>query len=112
MARNVGDLGLFLDAMAGPSAAEPFAQPDNSGFRTAAEAPRVPKRVAWSADFGGLTPVRREGDLNKAQEVVADGFPGHEGDVTLDDAALLQSAEALLQPGSREPDAARELSTG
>ena len=60
MARNVGDLGLFLDAMAGPSAAEPFAQPDNSGFRTAAEAPRVPKRVAWSADFGGLTPVDPE----------------------------------------------------
>ena len=57
MARNVGDLGLFLDAMSGPCATEPHAQPDNCGFRTAAEAPRVPKRVAWSADLNGLTPV-------------------------------------------------------
>lgn len=57
MARNVGDLGLFLDAMSGPGVGEPFAQPDNSGFRAAAEMPRIPKRVAWSADLGGLTPV-------------------------------------------------------
>ncbi|MEM7213633.1 MAG: amidase family protein, partial [Pseudomonadota bacterium] len=57
MARNVADLGLFLDAMSGPNASEPFSQPDNSGFRAAAEAPRIPKRVAWSADFDGLTPV-------------------------------------------------------
>ena len=57
MARNVGDLGLFLDSMSGPVSAEPFAQPDNSGFRAAAEAPRIPKRIAWSADLGGLTPV-------------------------------------------------------
>ena len=56
MARNVGDLGLFLDAMSGPDHREPHAQPGN-GFRAAAEAPRVPKRVAWSADLGGITPV-------------------------------------------------------
>ena len=56
MARNVGDLGLFLDAMAGADRREPFAQPDDA-FRAAAEAPRVPKRVAWSVDLGGITPV-------------------------------------------------------
>lgn len=72
MARNVGDLGLFLDAMAGPSAAEPFAQPDNSGFRAAAEAPRVPRRVAWSADLGGLTPVDPE--VRRVTEAAARRF--------------------------------------
>lgn len=61
MARNVGDLGLFLDAMAGPSAAEPVGQADpRYPFRVFAEAPRVPKRIAFSADFGGLTPVDPE----------------------------------------------------
>ena len=59
MARNAGDLGLFLDAMAGPDHREPFSQPDGA-FRAAAEAPRVPRRVAWSVDLGGLTPVDPE----------------------------------------------------
>jgi len=58
MARNVGDTGLFLDAMAGAHPAEPFGQPDpGTSFRAAAERPAVPKRVALSMDFGGLTPV-------------------------------------------------------
>ena len=58
MARNVGDLGLFLDAMQGAHPAEPFAQPAaDPSYRTQAESPKVPKRVAWSADFGGITPV-------------------------------------------------------
>jgi amidase len=56
MARNVGDLGLFLDAMAGPDRRDPRAQPENSGFRAAAEAPRLPRRVAFSRDLG-ITPV-------------------------------------------------------
>lgn len=56
MARNVGDLGLFLDALSGADPREPFCQPAGD-FRAAAEAPVVPKRVAWSADFGGITPV-------------------------------------------------------
>ena len=57
MARNVGDVGLFLDAMAGADPSEPFAQPDSDvSFRAAAERPRVPRRVAWSPDFG-ITPV-------------------------------------------------------
>ncbi|MEM1298832.1 MAG: amidase family protein [Pseudomonadota bacterium] len=68
MARNVGDLGLFLDAMSGADAREPFAQPD-SAFRAAAEAPRVPLRVAYSPDLGGLTPVDPE--VRKLTEAAA-----------------------------------------
>jgi amidase len=59
MARNVGDVGLLLDAMAGPDPRDPRAQPGNSGFRAQAEAPRVPRRVAFSRDFG-ITPVDPE----------------------------------------------------
>ncbi|MEM7669227.1 MAG: amidase family protein [Pseudomonadota bacterium] len=59
MARNVGDLGLLLDAMAGPSPHEPYAQPGNSGFRAAGEQPVVPLRVAYSPDLG-ITPVDPE----------------------------------------------------
>ncbi|MEM8793253.1 MAG: amidase family protein [Pseudomonadota bacterium] len=52
MARNVGDLGLLLDAMSGPHPREPHAQPGNEGFRAAAEAPKAPLRVAYSPDLG------------------------------------------------------------
>lgn len=71
MARNVGDLGLFLDAMSGPDPREPFAQPDGA-FRAAAEAPRVPLRVAYSPDFGGLTPVDPE--VRRLTEAAAQRF--------------------------------------
>lgn len=61
MARNVGDLGLLLDAMAGADPAEPYYQPaPDQSFRALAERPAVPRRVAWSADFDGLTPVDPE----------------------------------------------------
>ena len=59
MARNLGDLGLFLDALAGPDPREPQAQPCNGGFRAAAEAPRVPRRVAFSRSLG-ISPVDPE----------------------------------------------------
>ncbi len=59
MARNVGDLGLALDAMAGPHPRDARAQPSNAGFRAAAEASRVPKRIGFSRDFG-ITPVDPE----------------------------------------------------
>ncbi|MEM1382147.1 MAG: amidase family protein [Pseudomonadota bacterium] len=58
MARSIGDLGLFLDAMAGGHPAEPFA-PEAESFRAAAEAPRLPRRVAFSPDLG-ITPVEPE----------------------------------------------------
>ena len=59
MARNVGDLGLLLDAMAGPDRRDPRAQPGNGGFRARAEAPIVPRRVAFSRNLG-ITPVDPE----------------------------------------------------
>ena len=59
MARNLGDLGLMLDAMAGPDPREPLGAPAAGGYRAAAEAPRVPRRVAFSPDLG-ITPVDPE----------------------------------------------------
>jgi len=59
MARNVGDIGLLLDAMAGPDRRDPRAQPGNGGFRAQAEAPVVPRRVAFSRNLG-ITPVDPE----------------------------------------------------
>jgi amidase len=60
MARNVGDVGLLLDAMAGADARNPKAQPEPPvSFRAQAEAPRVPRRVAFSRDLG-ITPVDPE----------------------------------------------------
>ncbi|MEL6216890.1 MAG: amidase family protein [Pseudomonadota bacterium] len=59
MARNIGDVGLLLDAMAGPDPRLPLSQAGPHGFRSAAEAPRLPKRVAFSRDLG-ITPVDPE----------------------------------------------------
>ncbi|MEO1492389.1 MAG: amidase family protein [Pseudomonadota bacterium] len=56
MARNIGDTGFFLDAIAGPHPHEPFGHPERGSFRAAAETPVVPKRVAYSPDLG-ITPV-------------------------------------------------------
>jgi amidase len=60
MARNVGDLGLLLDAMAGPDNRDPRAQPaPEISFRRQAEMPKVPRRVGFSRNFG-ITPVDPE----------------------------------------------------
>ncbi len=52
MARNIPDLALFLDAMAGfcPHDAMTFDAPAAS-FSAAVASPVAPKRVAWTADF-------------------------------------------------------------
>ncbi len=54
MARNVADLALFLDTMAGFCMQDPmtFDAPAQS-FSAAVASPVAPKRVAWTADFGG-----------------------------------------------------------
>lgn len=58
MARNVGDLGLMLDAMVGHDPADPISFPhDGTSFLHHAERPSQPRRVAYSADLGGLVPV-------------------------------------------------------
>lgn len=60
MARNVGDLGLFLDAMAGPDKRDPRALPTPEiSFRRQAEMPKTPRRIGFSRNFG-ITPVDPE----------------------------------------------------
>jgi len=61
MGRNVADVALFLDAMAGECPRDPltFAAPQRS-FAAAVASPIAPKRVAYTADFGGKVPVDRE----------------------------------------------------
>jgi amidase len=61
MARNVSDLALLLDTMAGLCARDPltFEAPQQS-FADAVAGPVPPKRVAYTADFGGKVPVDTE----------------------------------------------------
>jgi len=61
MARNVADLALFLDTMAGfcPLDAMTFDAPGVS-FSDAVANPVLPKRVAFTIDFGGRFEVDRE----------------------------------------------------
>jgi amidase len=61
MARNVPDLALFLDAMAGycPRDPQTFDAPATP-FLSAALKPVAPKRVAFTADWGGRVPMDRE----------------------------------------------------
>ena len=61
MARNVADVALFLDAMAGYCPRDPltFDAPAVSFVDSVAN-PRGPKRVAYAPDFGGAVPVDRE----------------------------------------------------
>jgi amidase len=61
MARNVPDLALFLDTMAGLCPSDPltFDAPAQS-FLDAALAARPPRRIAFTANFGGRLPVERE----------------------------------------------------
>ncbi len=61
MARNVPDLALFLDTMAGfcPRDPQTFDAPAIS-FSAAVAAPKAPVRIAFSPDFGGRVPVDRE----------------------------------------------------
>ena len=61
MARTVGDVALMLDAMVGEHRADPISLPmPDKPFVDAVDCPRTPKRVAYSANLGGLTPVDRE----------------------------------------------------
>src|SRR5258707_6693190 len=61
MARTVADVALFLDAMVGLCRRDPltFDAPHRS-FSAAVASPIAPKRVAYTADFGGKVPVDRE----------------------------------------------------
>jgi amidase len=61
MARTVADVALFLDTMAGPCRHDPltFEAPHRS-FAAAVASPVAPRRVAYTADFGGKVPVDAE----------------------------------------------------
>ena len=53
MARDIGDLALFADAMVGESPRAGLGKPPpQQSFRTAAAAPAAPARVAYSVDLG------------------------------------------------------------
>ncbi|MCW0235711.1 MAG: amidase, partial [Ferrovibrio sp.] len=55
MARDIGDLALFFDAMVGFDSADPLSAPSPDGpFLPAALTPDKPLRAAWSADLGSL----------------------------------------------------------
>jgi len=57
MARTVTDAALALDAMTGRDGTVPFATAESGGaFLAAARRPRMPNRIAFSADLG-LTPI-------------------------------------------------------
>lgn len=61
LARNVGDVALMLDAMSGCHAEDPISIPaPPTPFLEAVDRPTGPKRIAYSPDLGGLTPVARE----------------------------------------------------
>ena len=61
MARNVADLALFLDTMAGFCPHDPmtFDAPHVS-FSDAVARPVAPRRVAFTADYNGKMPIDRE----------------------------------------------------
>lgn len=60
MARNVEDLALLLDAMAGQYPQDPLSMPPPATpFTAAARSGWRPRKVAYSADLG-ITPVERE----------------------------------------------------
>lgn len=60
MARDVRDLALFLDAMAGLDPRDPLSFAREVRFADAVGWPPKLRRVAFSADLGGLTPVDPE----------------------------------------------------
>ena len=60
MARNVGDVALLLDAMAGLHPGDPISIPaPERSYTEAVNRPAVPRRVAFSPDLG-IAPVDRE----------------------------------------------------
>jgi amidase len=62
MARDVRDVALFLDAMcAGLHAEDPLScGREGAGFLAAADAARLPARLAFAPDLGGAAPVEPE----------------------------------------------------
>lgn len=73
MGRNVLDCALLLDAQAGRHPRDPLSLPaPERPFLAAAAELRAPKRIAFSPDLGGITPVARE--LREIYAGAARGF--------------------------------------
>ena len=108
MARNVGDLALFLDTMAGFCPSDPLTfDAPSTPFSAAALAPKPPKRVAFSADFGGKVPMERE-----TREICAEAVRRFEGmGATVDDASpdIGEIADAFMVLRSQSYVVDREL---
>jgi amidase len=61
MARSVGDVALMLDAMTGAHPLDPISfDAPAVAFVDAVDRPAVPRRIAYSPDLGGITPVDGE----------------------------------------------------
>lgn len=60
IARTVADAALFLDTMAGQCPSDPMTFESPVGFSEAVLKPTAPRRIAFTADFGGKIPVDRE----------------------------------------------------
>ena len=61
MARTVADIALFLDTMAGHDRRDPMSfEAPAIPFSAAARSPKPPRRIAFTADYGGAVPVERE----------------------------------------------------
>lgn len=61
MARNVGDAALMLDAMCGLHPEDPLSIPaSHVPFVQSVDEPAAPRRIAYSRDLNGLTPVTDE----------------------------------------------------
>ena len=74
MARNVPDVALMLDAMVGRNARDPLSlEAPSTSYLAAAEAPRLPGRVGFSATLG-VAPVVPE--IAAISRSAADWFAG------------------------------------
>lgn len=61
MARNVRDVALMLDVMSGFNSLDPLSYPaPAASYLDEAMKARLPDRIAFSADLGGITPVDAE----------------------------------------------------
>lgn len=119
MARNVEDLALLLDAMSGEHPSDPLSLPVlPTSFLAAARSGRGPRRIAYSPDLGGISPVdpeviaiTRKAAMRfiEAGAIVEDAHPDlgeardcfhvlRALDFALSKAALLRDQRDLLKP--------------
>lgn len=100
MARNVPDLALFLDAMAGLCLHDPLTHgaPSRSYVDAVAVAEQEPpRRIAYCADFGGCVPVDSETRDRCAQAVRAFEALGCVVDEVSPDIGELDEASLILR---------------